>query len=455
MLRGHRKESSMHHVVIGGNAAGMSAAAKIRRTAPEDTLTVLEKSSIVSFGGCGLPYYVGDFFSDPRYLLHRSPERFREDGVDLRLNHTVTRVDPVKREVIGVDGHGEQFSLTYDNLIVTSGADSITPPIEGVGLKNIFTLRVLDDGEAIKEAIASTGEHAVVVGGGFIGLEIAEALHRAGKKVRIIELMDRVLKAAVSPEISELAQQEILSQGVELSLEEKVEAFRGDESVRSVVTSKGTYPADLVILSVGVRVQTQFLASSGIDMLPNGAIIVNNKGESSIEHIYAAGDCAAVPEMQGNRHLFSPLATSANKLGRIIGDRIGGSDKVYPGTLATACVKVFTLEIARTGVSEEGESISSVFIKDKNQTAYYPGQEDIYIKLFYSTKTGKITGAQTAGKNGAVLRINPIAMAIQLGGTVEDLALADFCYAPPFAKTWDALNVAGSVASSAFDKKKK
>ena len=321
----------MHHVVIGGNAAGMSAAAKIRRTAPADTLTVLEKSSIVSFGGCGLPYYVGDFFSDKRYLLHRSPERFREDGVDLRLNHTVTRVDPVKREVIGLDGHGEQFSLTYDNLIVTSGADSITPPIEGVGLKNIYTLRVLNDGEAIKEAISSTGEHAVVVGGGFIGLEIAEALHRAGKKVRIIELMDRVLKTAVSPEISNLAHQEILSHGVELSLEEKVEAFRGEGSVQSVVTSKGTYPADLVILSVGVKVQTQFLASSGIDMLPNGAIIVNNKGESSIDHIYAAGDCAAVPAMYGDSHVFSPLATSANKLGRIIGDRIGGKRQGLSG----------------------------------------------------------------------------------------------------------------------------
>ncbi len=445
----------MHHVVIGGNAAGMSAAAKIRRTAPNDTLTVLEKSSIVSFGGCGLPYYVGNFFSDKKKMFHRSPEKFLEDGVDLRLNHTVTLVDPVKHEITGIDERGELFALVYDNLIVTSGAVSIVPPIEGVNLEHIHTLRVMGDGDAIKEAIGNTGEHAVVVGGGFIGLEIAEALHEAGKKVRIIELLDRVLQTAVVPEISELAHQEILSHGVELSLSEKVERFTGKGKVEQVVTSKGTYPADLVILSVGIRPQTQFLASSGIEMLQNGAIVVDETGKSSIDHIYAAGDCAAVTVMNGEGHIYSPLATSANKLGRIIGDVIGGSDKVFPGTLGTACVKVFDLEIARTGESREEGNITSVFVQDKNQTPYYPGQEDISIKLFFDRETGEIRGAQTVGKKGAALRIDPIAMAIQMNATVEDLAMADFCYAPPFAKTWDALNVAGNVASSKWEKLKK
>lgn len=438
----------MRCIIIGGNAAGMSVAAKLIRANKDVSLVVYEQSGIVSFGSCGLPYYIGDFFSDHTYMFSRSIESFKNAGIDVRLHHTVTKIDASSHMITIIDEDGKEIQDFYDSLVIASGASAIKPPIEGIDKQQIFSLRTLYDGQAIKDSLHINGEHAVVVGAGFIGLEIAEALHKQGKKVRLLELEDRVLKAAVGPDISALIQKELKDHGVEVSLSERVVAFKGEDTVREVVTDKRRYPTDLVILSLGIRPNTKLLSSTDIEMLGNGAIIVDSHGKTSLENIFAVGDCAAVPHMITGKTMYSPLATTANKLGRIIGDYLGGANRAYPGSLASSCVKVFDLEIARCGITNETDGSSSITITDKNHTNYYPGQQNIVLKLVFDTTSRKILGAEIAGKNGAALRLDALAMAIQKEATIDDLAMADFCYAPPFSRTWDVMNIAGNVAIS-------
>ena len=441
----------MHIIVIGGNAAGMSAAAKAHRSLKDSKITVYEQGEIVAFGSCGLPYYVADYFDDSPRMIARTPEAFIESGINLKLRHRVVALDAIKKVVTVENNQGETFVDHYDKLVITSGASPVVPPFPGKDLDNIFSLRELDDGDAIKTAIKHTGENAVIVGGGFIGLELAEALEKQGKNVRIIELEDRVMKAFLDEDFTSVVEDELRDQGIQLCLGEKVLKFTGSGSVENVETDKGTYPADLVVLSIGVRPNTAFVKGSGIELLDNGAIIVDNRGESSIKDIYSAGDCAAVEHMLSKKPVYSPLGTTANKLGRIIGESLSGGSKVYPGTLSSSCVKVFDMEAGRTGYSSReieqlGLETASVLIKDKNQTDYYPGQEEIFLKISYLSDSREIVSAQCAGKNGAVLRINTLAMAIQNGMCIDDLGMSDFCYSPPFSRTWDVMNRAGNVA---------
>jgi NADPH-dependent 2,4-dienoyl-CoA reductase/sulfur reductase-like enzyme len=439
---------NMHTIIIGANAAGLSAAAKIIRAKDNHTVTVYDKDEIISFGSCGLPYFIGDYFNDHTRMFSRSKEEFISSGINIKTHHTVTKIDATKQEITLLDSQNNLMKDTYDSLVIATGATPIIPPLSGIEKDNIFVLRTLSDGIAIKKALKICGEHAVVVGAGFIGLEIVEALERVGKKVTLIELEERALKAAVSEEISHLIHEEMKNHGIKTSFNERVIAFEGKQAVEKVITDKGEYPSDIVILSIGVRPQTSFLQDSGIKMLSNGAIIVDSVGRTSLPNIYAGGDCAAVQDMRTQLPIYSPLATTANKLGRIIGEHIVGIQRRYPGSLSSACVKVFDVEVGRTGASEHTSGTKTVVIKDKNQTNYYPGQKDILLRIVYEEDTHKIVGAEVAGKNGAVLRLDTLAMAIQLEGTIEDLSLSDFCYAPPFARTWDVLNIAGNVAMS-------
>lgn len=448
-------KSSKHTIVIGANGAGMSAAAKIIRAGNNHTVTVYEKDEIVSFGACGLPYYIGGFFSDHTKMFSRTKEEFIASGIQMKTQHTVTHVDVTKKEITLTDSHQATIKDQYDNLVIATGAYPVIPPLPGIKKENIFTVRTLGDGDAIKRALMQKGDNAVVVGAGFIGLELVEALRKANKQVTLIELEDRALKASVSEEVSALIHEEIASKGVSVAYSERVVAFEGDEAVTKVITDSHEYPCDIVILSIGVRPQTAFLADTGIKMLPNGAIVVDSFGRSSLPGIYASGDCSAVQDMRTKKPVYSPLATSANKLGRVIGEHIVGESRAYPGTLSSACVKVFDLEVGRTGVSDQTSGTSSVVVQDKNQTNYYPGQEDILLKVIYDTTTHEIVGAEIAGKNGAALRLNTLAMAIHLKGTIEDLAMGDFCYAPPFSRTWDVMNIAGNVAMSKSKNDKK
>jgi len=443
----------MKIIIIGGIAAGMSAAAKARRINKEAEIIVYEMGDIISFGACGLPYYVGDFFSNPNYMIARKVDRMIEEGIDVKVSHQVLSVSPDNKSVeVKKLESGEIFKENYDKLMIASGASVIKPPFENIELDNIFTLTKMDDGEKLKAiAIKDEVKDVTIIGAGFIGIEVVEAMKKLGKHVRLIQRGNRVFNRIFDERITDLMQEELLAHGVELVLNEGVVGFEGEGSVKEVKTDKNSYQTDLVVIATGFKPNTSFLEGSGIRTLKNGAVVVNTKGETNIKDIYSAGDCATVPHIVKQEDVYIPLATGANKLGRVTGENMAGGEAVYPGSLGSACVKVMDYEAAITGISEEdaiamGIEYKTVFVKDKNQTGYYPNQQNIYIKLVYEAGSKIILGGQILGKNGAALRIDVIAVAIKAKMTTEDLGMMDFCYAPPISKTWDALNVAGNAA---------
>lgn len=443
----------MRIIIIGGIAAGMSAAAKARRVNQEAEIIVYEMGDIISFGACGLPYYVGDFFQNPNWMIARKVERMREEGVDVQTRHQVLRVKPEEKKVEVKNLETDKvFEVSYDKLMIATGANVVMPPFDNIDLENIFTLSKMDDGKGLKEiAMSDEVKDVTIIGAGFIGVEVVEAMKKLGKHVRVIQRGERVFNRIFDQRITDLMHQELLAHGVELVLNEGVQSFEGETKVQKVITDKGSYNTDLVVIATGFKPNTEFLHDSGMQMLANGAIVVDKKGQTSLQDIYAAGDCATVPHMLTNEDVYIPLATGANKLGRVAGENMAGGKAEYPGSLGSACVKVMEYEAAVTGLNEEqakaqGIECESVFVKDKNQAGYYPNQQDIYIKLVYDKETKVIIGGETLGKNGAALRIDVIAMAIKAKMTTGELGMMDFCYAPPISKTWDALNVAGNVA---------
>ena len=442
-------------IIVGGVAAGMSAASKAKREKKELEITVYEKTNIVSWGSCGLPYYVGNFYTDSERMIAKPLEQFKKEGIIVKMNHEVIGVDIEKKEIsVKRLATGEVFKDKYDELIITTGASAIKPPIKNIDIENVFTLKEFSDGIALKKAIMKPeNKRVVIIGAGYIGLEAVEAAINLKKEVRIIQLGDRVLSDSFDKEITDIMSNELKNhEGVALNLEEAVSEFEDtDGKVSGVKTNKGVYPADIVIIATGVRPNTKFLEGTGIKTLKNGAIIIDGRGRSSVEGIYAAGDCATVYHKIKKENVYIPLATTSNKIGRIVGENLAGMDREFGGTLGSAAIKVLNLEAGRTGLtSKEAEQMGlnykSVFVEDKNQTSYYPGQEDLYIKLIYEVGTKKILGGQLIGKKGAVLRVDVLAAAIDKGMTTDELGYLDLCYAPPFSLTWDPLNVAGNLA---------
>ncbi|MFK0572837.1 CoA-disulfide reductase [Endozoicomonas sp.] len=449
---------SLSIVIIGGEAAGMSAAAKVRRVTKDATITVYEQSDVISFGACGLPYYVGDFFSDAGEMSEFSPEQFAARGIDVCTRHQVTQIN-AKEQIVHVHNlsTGEYFDHPYDRLLIATGAEPVVPPVPGLreGLTDgrVFCVKTMNDGITLKEAISNHEiKEVAIIGAGYIGLEMAEALERQGKNVRIIESAPWPLAGTFDQEVAEWVMEALNKAGIKCHWQESVQSLSEDDDHRLLLTTdKGQYPADLVVLCTGVRPNTRLVSDLGLEMLGNGAIVTDDQGRTSIPNIFAAGDCATVPHGQLNKPVWIPLATYANKMGRLAGEVMGGSDKHFPGAYGAACVKVLSLEAGRVGLSEreardEGIDYQTVVIKDKDHTNYYPGQSDILVKLIYESSSKKLLGGQIAGGRGAVLRVDALVAAIKGGLTTEDLGMMDFCYAPPFARTWDALNVAGNVA---------
>ena len=432
----------------------MSAAARARRSIKDAQIIVLEQGEVVSFGACGLPYFVGGWFDDPSFMIARRADQLRESGIDVRLHQRVLALDHEARKLRVKDLEtGLERDEGFDRLMIATGASPIRPPLPGIELGNIHTLTKLEDGETLRKKLSDPScREVAIIGAGFIGIETVEACIHCGKSVRLIQLDDRVLVDAFDREVTDLLEKELLNKGVKLHVSEKVTSFSGKEGqVSEVLTDKGSYATDLVVVAVGVRPNTSFLAGSGLAMLPNGAIIVDRAGRTNLADVYAAGDCASVPIVFDGSPSYAPLATGANKLGRVVGDRLAGKETLYPGSLNSACIKVLGLEAGRTGLSErdatrKGITFKTVFIEDKDHANYWPDQTDISIKLVYDPESRKLLGGQIVGGRGAVLRTDTLAAAITGGLTVEQLGMLDLCYAPPFARTWDALNVAGNVA---------
>ena len=443
----------MRIVIVGAVAAGMSAAAKLKRMKPEYEVVVYEKTDIVSFGACGLPYFVGGFFDEPNNMIARSPEKFRETGIDLNIFKEVIEVNTDDKKIRVKDvKSGEIYEDSYDKLMIATGARSIIPPIKNVKLENVSTLKTMEDGIKVKEILSKDEiKNVVIIGAGFIGLEAVEAAKKLGKNVTVIQSSDRVLNAVFDKEITDVLEEEIKSHNVELRLEELASEFVGETKVEKVITNKGEVDADLVIIATGVKPNTEFLKDTNIEMLGNGAIIVDEYGKTSVEDIYSAGDCATIKNIVTGENMFVPLATGANKLGRIVGENLAGANNAFQGSLASSCIKVMNMEAAATGLTEEkakklGLNYKAKFISDFNQTNYYPGRDKIYIKLVYDGDTKVILGGQVAGFKDSVQRANVLAAAIFGKMTTNQLGMLDLCYAPPFARTWDVLNVAGNVS---------
>lgn len=443
----------MKIIIIGGIAAGMSAAAKFRRLDKDAEIKVYEKTPIVSFGACGLPYFVGGFFDNENQMIARKPEKFKETGIDISIEHEVLSIDVASKKITVKNlKTDETFEDSYDKLMIATGASAIIPPIKNFNIENVHTLKSLEDGRILKEKMKDKDiKKVAIIGAGFIGLEAVEAAKEYGKEVSVFQLEDRILKEVFDKEVTDLLEEELKNKGVNLFLDSKVVELKGDIKVTKVVTENEEIDADLVILATGVKPNTAFLKDTGIEMLKNGAIVVDKEGKTSIEDIYSAGDCATVTHLLKPEPAYIPLATVANKFGRVVGENLGGKGLEYEGSLGSACIKVLGMEAGRTGLTESevtnlGINYKTVFITDKNQTDYYPGQENISIKLIYNGDTKVILGAQVVGKKDAVQRTNALAVAIYAKLTTEQLGMMDFCYSPPFARTWDVLNRAGNVA---------
>lgn len=443
----------MKVIIIGGIAAGMSAAAKFKRLSPNDDVVVYEKGDIVSFGACGLPYYVGGFFDDSNEMIARTPEAFREAGVEIHTKHEVTNVDFSNKKVTVKNlNTNEVLEESYDKLMIASGARAIIPPIKNIDLENVVTLKSMDDGNKLRELMSKEENKKIaIIGAGFIGLEAAEAAKHRGKEVTVIQLQDRVLQEVFDKDITDLLEEELRENGVNLLLSETVTELIGDGKVSKVKTNKREIEADIVILATGVKPNTDFLNCDEIKMIRNGAIVVDKYGRTSVEDVYAAGDCATINSLITDREIYVPLATGANKLGRIVGENLAGQNNSFQGSMASSCIKVMDMEAAKTGLSEKevlnlGFNYKTKFITDMNQTSYYPGRERIYVKLIYDAHTRVILGGQVAGYKDAVQRCNVLAACIYAKMTTEQLGMLDLCYAPPFSRTWDVLNVAGNVS---------
>ncbi|MBX9138959.1 MULTISPECIES: CoA-disulfide reductase [unclassified Clostridium] len=443
----------MKVIIIGGVAAGMSAAAKFKRLSPNDDVIVYEKGDIVSFGACGLPYYVGGFFEDSQEMIARTPEQFRESGVEIHTKHEVIDGDfsnkKVKVKNLITD---EILEENYDKLMIASGARAIIPPIKNIDLENVVTLKSMDDGDKLRELMAKDEYKKVaIIGAGFIGLEAVEAAKHRGKEVTVIQLQDRVLQEVFDKDITDLLEEELRDKGINLLLSETVVELIGEGKVSKVKTDKREIDADIVILATGVKPNTDFLKSDEIKMLRNGAIVVDSYGRTSVEDVYSAGDCATINNLITGKESYVPLATGANKLGRIVGENLAGQNNSFQGSMSSSCIKVMDMEAARTGLSEKevlnlGFNYKTKFITDMNQTSYYPGRERIYVKLIYDAHTKVILGGQVAGYKDAVQRCNVLAACIYAKMTTEQLGMLDLCYSPPFSRTWDVLNVAGNVS---------
>lgn len=445
----------MEILVIGGIAAGMSVAAKASRTHKDANVTVLEKEDYVSFGACGLPYYLGGQFDDENEMYARTPEQMRKAGININLSHDVKKVDFEKKTIEVLDIKNDTLkTMAYDKLMIATGASAIVPPIPGVDSENVYTITKPYTVNKLKAKLDDY-QDIVIIGGGFIGVEVAEQLVHLGKNVHIVEALDEVMSGPFDSEFTEKLKESLEEIGVKVHTGDRAETFNTkDGFVKEVITNKQTLKADAVIMSVGFRPNTNFLKGQ-IDMLPNGAILIDKYGETSHKDVFSAGDCASIPHrLSGDKYI--PLATYANKMGRIIGTNIV-SDKEdwleFGGALGSSAIKVGDFEASSTGLTEKeaielGKNINTTLIYTNNHSNYYTDvpQEKIMIKLVYDKETFLLYGAQLFGKNETVLRMTGLTTAIHAGLTTKEIGFIDYAYAPPFASTWEALNVAANTA---------
>jgi NADPH-dependent 2,4-dienoyl-CoA reductase/sulfur reductase-like enzyme len=446
-------------VVVGGDAAGMSAATQARRRRRPEELEIVafERGRHTSYSACGLPYYAGDVVKDWRDLVARTPEEFAEQGIQARTGHEVEAIDLEARRVRVRDrDRGRAVEEPWDVLVVATGSEPLRPPIPGIDLPGVYALSVLQDGIDLRAAVDAAPERAVIVGGGYIGLEAAEALVNRGVPTALVEAGPQVMNR-IDPDMGELVSQAVRDIGVELYLDEQVETIEGDDRVRAVRTAARTLEADLVVLGLGTRPAAGLAASAGITIGPSGAIVVSPRMRTPHDGVWAAGDCVEARHLVSGEPVSYHLGTIANKQGRICGINIGGGYATFPGVLGTAMSKVCDVEVARTGLSEAeagrlGLEWEQAVIDSTTRAAYFPETAPIRTKVLAERGSGRLLGAQIVGKEGAAKRIDVFATAIWNGMAVDEMVNLDLSYAPPFAPVWDPVLIAARRASEQVER---
>ena len=446
----------MKYVIIGGVAGGATAAARLRRIDEQAEIILLEKGKYISYANCGLPYYIGGVIAEREKLLVQTPASFgKRFRIDVRVENEVIAIDPEKKTLTIRKADGKEYEETYDKLLLSPGANPVKPPLEGIDSEGIFTLRNVEDTDRIKAYIIDKQvKRAVVVGAGFIGLEMAENLHHAGVAVSVVEMGNQVM-APIDFSMAAPIHQHLIEKGVSLYLEEGVTRFRRTEEGITVFLKSGkTIPADMVLLSIGVRPATALAQQAGLELGEMGGIRVDEYLETSAKDIYAVGDAIEYPHPLTGKPWLNYLANPANRQGRIVADNMAlGNTTSYEGAIGTSIAKVFGMTVASTGLAAKrleqwGMEYQSSVTHSASHAGYYPDALPLTLKLTFHPKTGKLYGAQCVGYEGVDKRIDQIAGLIKHGGTVYDLMETEHTYAPPFSSAKDPIAIAGYVASN-------
>jgi NADPH-dependent 2,4-dienoyl-CoA reductase/sulfur reductase-like enzyme/rhodanese-related sulfurtransferase len=453
MSQSHKKQKNMEKIVIiGGVAAGATAAAKLRRLSPDAEIIMLEAGPDISFANCGLPYYIGGDIKSRSKLILQSPESFNEQyQVEVHTHTMVTAIDRAGKKVTALDvRNGDSKSFSYDKLILAQGGRPVKPEIPGAESDHVFSLWTLEDMDKIHAFIQEEEpETAVVVGGGFIGLEMVEALVKRGLKVHVVEMMPHVM-SVMDAETAGFLQQEMVSYGVKIHTNKGVTSI-GNDTVK--LNDGSVLKADMVIMSVGVRPTLQLAKDAGLSIGEAGGLLVNELMQTTDANIFAAGDMVEIESRISGKKVRIPLAGPANRQGRIAAENVLGGKHAYKGSVGTSIVRVFEAVAGITGLSLKqaraaGIPADAVVVHKEHHTSYYPGAENVSVMLVYNKETGAILGGQTAGYKGADRRLDVIATAIAGGLTIHDLADVDFAYSPPLGTANDAMNMAAYTAEN-------
>ncbi|MEU1528990.1 FAD-dependent oxidoreductase [Streptomyces fagopyri] len=446
-------------VVIGGDAAGMSAASQARRMRGPDELEIVafERGHFTSYSACGIPYWVGGDVPGPDRLIARSPQEHRERDIDLRMRTEVTEIDVAGARVRSRDlESGAEAWTPYDKLVIATGARPVRPDLPGMDAPGVHGVQTLDDGQALLDTLAATrGRRAVVVGAGYIGVEMAEALINRGYEVTVVNRGAEPM-ATLDPDMGRLVRSAMSDLGITMVDGATVTGIvTGADGVRAVATQEGEYPADVVVLGIGVRPETALARAAGLPLGDHGGLLTDLAMRvRGHENIWAGGDCVEVLDLVSGSERHIALGTHANKHGQVIGSNVGGGYATFPGVVGTAVSKVCDLEIARTGLREKdarraGLQFETVTIESTSRAGYYPNAALMTVKMLAERRTGRLLGVQIVGREGAAKRVDIAAVALTAGMTVEQMTALDLGYAPPFSPVWDPILVAARKAVTA------
>lgn len=445
-------------VIIGGVAGGASTAARLRRLEKNSEIIIIEKGEFISFANCGLPYYVGNIINDRKDLIAETPKSMKEkNNIEVRIRHEVVSIDRKNKKILVKDlSKEETYWETYDKLVIATGSSPIVPQIPGINLPNIFNIWTIPDSEKIREYIKTKNvDKVAVIGGGFIGIEMADNLKNLGLEVVIVEMANQVL-APLDIDMVEDLQNHIMENGVELVLGDGVKEFKQNNDKIQIVTSQGKkIYAEMVILAIGVKANSRIADEAGLDIGERGGIVVDSHLLTSDKDIYAAGDVIQVEDFVNKIPTMIPLAGPANKQGRIVANNIAGKDEEYKGTQGTSIVKVFEMNAAATGANEKilnhlgnkkGTEYEVIKINTMSHAGYYPNPEKMTVKAIFELSSGKLLGAQVVGRGNVDKRIDILATVIRYGGTMESLKELELAYAPPFSSSKDPINILGFIS---------